>query len=324
MFAAVKNLASSVVSNSSAPSIEAMGAVTDHLPVYFLSHGSPMWAIEENETAKFFEREGKNIATIADKFDGVVVISAHWETRGALLGNPSVKVTAKDGNLDLIYDFYGFPRELYEVKYPVSGSAAIANRVINAVASKGIEIAADPSRGVDHGFWVPIKKMFDPSKKTPMVQLSLAGGGDYAFHLRLGAALAPLAKPDPASGRKGLLFITSGSATHNLRLLNFENLNSPPDAWAKKFNDDIAQLVTQVDIAPLLDAVQTSPAEYSDKWMAFVQKDPALLKKAHPSLEHLMPLVVALGIASGAGCTKGLWVHRKMYSNLSGAGYRFE
>ncbi|KAJ3110270.1 hypothetical protein HK100_003102, partial [Physocladia obscura] len=307
MISQLQNLASSIVSNATTVATSTVVASSsERLPIYFLSHGSPMWAIEKNQTSEFFEVEGKSIAALADKYEGIVVVSAHWENRSGF-GTPGVKVTAKDGNLDLIYDFYGFPKQMYEIKYPVAGSAVLADKVFQAVKSSGIKIEKDVSRGVDHGFWVPLRKMIDPALKIPMVQLSLAENASYDFHLNLGKALGPLVKPDPASGRtKGILFIASGSSVHNLRAINFNDINGPPDAWAKNFDDRLVKFVAE-----------TPSAEYCDKWADFVAADTATLKKAHPSVEHLMPLVVALGIASGAETQKAAAVHRHYYSNLS-------
>ena len=165
------------------------------LPSLFVSHGSPMLAVDVTQPAHGFLR---NLGDILPKPESILVISAHWET-------PAPSVTGAM-HLDTIHDFYGFPAPLYELRYPAPGSHDLAKEVAHLL---GTAAGVDLVRGLDHGAWVPLLLMY-PQHDIPVLQLSLQTSLGPAHHLKLGDALNPLRE-------QGVLIIGSGGATHNLR-----------------------------------------------------------------------------------------------------------
>jgi 4,5-DOPA dioxygenase extradiol len=168
---------------------------TSRLPTLFISHGSPMLALDTaNPAYEFLQTLGSSLP----RPTAILVISAHWET-----GTP--RITAA-GHPDTIHDFYGFPEPLYGLHYPSNGNPTLAKQV-----ARLLQPAADVdlTRGLDHGTWVPLRLMY-PAADIPVLQLSLQTALGTAHHLHLGEALQPLRE-------KGVLIIGSGGATHNLR-----------------------------------------------------------------------------------------------------------
>ena len=165
------------------------------LPTLFISHGSPMLALDSDQPAHVFLR---NLGQPLPRPRAILVISAHWDTTA-----PQITGAV---HLDTIHDYYGFPEPLYELRYPALGNHALAQQVailLNPAA------AVDTIRGLDHGAWVPLLLMF-PHADIPVLQLSLQTPLGPAHHLKLGESLAPLRE-------QGVLIIGSGGATHNLR-----------------------------------------------------------------------------------------------------------
>jgi 4,5-DOPA dioxygenase extradiol len=167
------------------------------LPTLFLSHGSPMHAIEPGAAGAAWASLGKTLP----RPRAVLMASAHWETSLAMVtGNPRPAT---------IHDFGGFPSELYKLAYPAPGAPEIATRAVALLKAAGITAGVDGCRGLDHGAWVPLRWMY-PDADVPVIQLSLQTELGAAHHLRLGRALAPLAD-------EGVLIVGSGHTTHNLR-----------------------------------------------------------------------------------------------------------
>ena len=164
-------------------------------PSLFVSHGSPMLAVDAAQPAHGFLR---NLGATLPRPEAILVISAHWET-------PAPSVT---GALhpDTIHDFYGFPAPLYELRYPAPGKHDLAKEVAHLL---GPAAGVDLVRGLDHGAWVPLLLMY-PQHDIPVLQLSLQTSLGPAHHLKIGDALNPLRE-------QGVLIIGSGGATHNLR-----------------------------------------------------------------------------------------------------------
>jgi len=173
------------------------------MPVLFVGHGSPMNAIEEN----VFVRGFRETAASLPRPRAILCISAHWETMGTF-------VTAME-RPRTIYDFGGFPPELYEVVYPAPGSPSLATetkRLINSVT-----VGEDLHWGLDHGAWTVLRHFF-PDAAVPVVQLSLDMRQPAEYHYELARALAPLRD-------KGVLIVGSGNMVHNLRLVAWNKLN---------------------------------------------------------------------------------------------------
>ena len=162
-------------------------SATDTMPALFLGHGSPMNAIEDNVFSRGWQNMGKNLP----KPNAILVVSAHWETRGT-------QVTAMDMPRT-IYDFGGFPRELYEVKYPAPGSPELAAETKKVITSTEVEL--DHSWGLDHGSWSVVKHLF-PNADVPVVQLSLDRTQGPQYHYELAKQLNVL----------HLLFVKWGSS----------------------------------------------------------------------------------------------------------------
>jgi 4,5-DOPA dioxygenase extradiol len=230
-------------------------------PAIFLSHGAPTLILEDVPARDFFKGLGPRFRSV----QAVLCISAHWETEV-----PSVNAVER---LPTIHDFYGFPDELYRIKYPAHGSLSIAEEVVKVLSESGIHCNVDHSRGLDHGAWVPLSLMF-PKADVPMVQLSIQHNLDPEKHLELGRALTPLRE-------RRILILGSGGAVHPLGYFTPRFDGSPPERWATEFEEWLTDKVERGDNNSLLDYRRSAPYP----------------ERAQPRPDHLMPLMVAVGAA---------------------------
>ena len=189
------------------------------MPVLFIGHGSPMNALEDN----YFTQGWKNIVKDIPTPKAIVCISAHWETKGT-------KVLAVE-QPRMIYDMSGFPKALYEIKYPAKGNPSLANEIIQTAPSFRIE--PDYHWGLDHGTWSVLVHSF-PDASIPCIQLSLDYSASYSSHYQLAKELKSLRK-------KGVLFVSSGNIVHNLPYI-FKTNNVPAD-WALEFDQNVEKLI---------------------------------------------------------------------------------
>src|SRR5688500_19271482 len=167
------------------------------LPVLFVSHGSPMTALEPGAAGAAWKAFARSLPAPR----AVLIASAHWETELPMLtGTPKPET---------IHDFGGFPQPLYALRYPAAGAPDVAAEALGLLKSAGITAGVDGCRGLDHGAWVPLMHMF-PDAEVPVVQLSVQPARGAEHHIALGRAIAPLSD-------KGVLIVGSGHATHNLR-----------------------------------------------------------------------------------------------------------
>jgi 4,5-DOPA dioxygenase extradiol len=196
-------------------------------PVLFVGHGSPTNANEDNEFSRAWESVGREI--IQPK--AILCISAHWETDG-----PMVTAMEKPRT---IHDFGGFPRELYEMKYPSPGSPELAETIRSTI--KTVDILPDTSWGLDHGTWSVLCRMF-PAADIPVLQLSLDLTRDGAYHYNLGRELAFLRE-------QGVMIIGSGNIVHNLMVIHW---GGRPFDWAEEFDTSAKRLIREGDHAPLI------------------------------------------------------------------------
>ncbi len=230
-------------------------------PALFVSHGSPLVALETDAYPQALKALGEGLGAVR----AVVVVSAHWETRNA------VHVTAAEAP-PLIYDFGGFPEALYQVKYPSPGAPELARTLVARLEAAGLKAVADPTRGLDHGTWIPLRLAL-PEARTPVVQVSLPWGASAADVARMGEALRPLRS-------EGVLLMGSGGLTHNLRRLAWQDKSAPAEAWAREFDGWIAGKLAARDF-PGIQSWTSAPHA----------------RLAHPSAEHLLPLFFVLGAA---------------------------
>lgn len=234
--------------------------VTPKMPVLFLGHGSPMNAIEENEFVSGF----RNIAQTLPKPTAILCISAHWYIN-------KTAVTAMDMPKQ-IYDFGGFPKALYDVKYPAIGSLNLANETKNLV--KKTEVLLDETWGLDHGAWTVIKHLY-PNADVPVVQMSIDYTKDAQFHF-------DLAKDLQALRNKGILIIGSGNIIHNLGLVDFYNLDKDNYGydWAIETRTILNQLIQNGDFKSLINYNALGKS----------------VQLAIPTPEHYLPMVYSLGL----------------------------
>jgi len=241
--------------------------------VLFVGHGSPLMAAVPGEAGTALMQFGRGLGEPR----AVLVISPHWETQ-----EPTVSTAAA---LETMHDFNGFPAELDAIHYPASGSAEAAREVTEALAAAGLTAATHPSRGLDHGAWVPLRYLL-PAAAVPIVPLSIQhhGGPHHAY--RVGQALAPLRQ-------RGWLIVGSGNITHNLGDWQQAKLGAAVDtAYAQRFADWIYAAIAAGQVEPLL--------RYRDHHPDGM--------RAHPRDEHLLPLFTALGAAGPGGPARA--VHR--------------
>ena len=231
------------------------------MPSIFLSHGAPTLPLTDTPARAFLSGLGKTLP----RPKAVLVVSAHWETR-----RPAVNAVTWN---ETIHDFYGFPRALYDLRYPAPGAPDLAPAIAGLFRGAGFECDVDGKRGLDHGAWVPLSLIYSAAD-VPVLQLSVQTELGPEHHLRIGRALAPLRE-------QGVLIIGSGSFTHDLSEFRHHGLNDPAPDWVNSFADWFDAALTAGRTDELLDYRRRAPHA----------------RKNHPSEEHLLPLYVALGAA---------------------------
>jgi 4,5-DOPA dioxygenase extradiol len=226
-------------------------------PVLFIGHGSPMNAIENNDFTRMLSALGKSLS----RPKAILVISAHWLTRGSFVST-SLKP-------ETMYDFGGFPKELYQVKYNSPGAPEYAKMTKDIV--KYSELQLDDHWGLDHGCWSVLNQMY-PVADIPVFQMSLDYKKDMLYHYELAADLKALRK-------KGVLIIGSGNVTHNLGRIDWDEKAKPFD-WAMEFDEKVR--------THFLNKTHSELINYT-KWGSISQM-------AHPSNDHYLPLLYTAGL----------------------------
>jgi len=227
------------------------------LPAIFIGHGSPMNILAENS----FTSDMVSFGYVLPKPEAIVVISAHWLTRGTFITSG-----AQPGQ---IYDFYGFPDELYRCRYRAPGSPEVAKMIADIAGGK--MISPDPDRGIDHAAWSVLIHLF-PEQNIPVLELSLDISREPVFHFELGQKLAELRE-------QNILFIGSGNIVHNLSDVDF-NDDAEPFEWATKFDLLIKDALEKKDFDSLIN----------------YKKFGLLAKRAIPFNDHYLPMLYVLGM----------------------------
>lgn len=236
----------------------------------FISHGAPTFALAPGRVGPQLAALGKRLP----RPSAILIVSPHWASADVLVGTAAQPET--------LHDFGGFPAELYRLRYPAPGHPSLALRAVAQLSAAGYVARADAHRGLDHGAWVPLMHLY-PRADVPVIQVSLPETLDGEAAWALGRALAPLQQ-------EGVLIIGSGSLTHNLYEVRFGTHDVAP--YAQAFVDWVRAAVREGDAAALRAIMQRAPHA----------------ARAHPTTEHLWPLLIAAGAAGSlehAECIDG-------------------
>jgi 4,5-DOPA dioxygenase extradiol len=250
------------------------------MPAVFIGHGSPMNAIEENSYTRSLNKLGSDIP----RPEAVLFVSAHWLTKGTYvccLQRP-----------ETIHDFYGFPRELYQVSYPAPGAPSLAKKL--SELSQG-SMRCDLAWGLDHASWAVLRHIY-PKADVPVFELSLEyfpGTFDekpVRYHYELAQRLAKIRD-------QGVLVLGSGNAVHNLRIIDFENADAVLYEWAMAFDDELRDHLLSGRDDPLIDYRSMPGGD-----------------QAVPTLDHYLPMIYALGMKQPGETTE--FIHEG-FQNMS-------
>ncbi|MFG1830023.1 4,5-DOPA-extradiol-dioxygenase [Micromonospora chersina] len=251
------------------------------LPAAFFGHGNPMNALEVNRYTAAWREFGRSVP----RPRAILVVSAHW-----YIGATAVTAMPRPRT---IHDFYGFPQQLFDVRYPAPGLPELAEEVSDVVHPTWVGADLD-SWGIDHGTWSVLTHAF-PDADIPVVQLSINAFKPFDYHLDLGARLAPLRE-------RGVLVVASGNVVHNLGGVD-PRLTDEGFDWARRF-DDAAR-----------ETVQDAPTEAA---RLDGHRDFGL---AVPTPDHFIPLLYLAGLAGAAGDRPDVLVDGYAYGSLSMTAY---
>jgi len=252
-----------------------MNSMGESSTVLFLSHGGGPLPLLGDEGHREMVTVLKDIAQLIPKPHSIIVVSAHWEE-----SYPTITRAAQP---PLIYDYYGFPEESYEIQYPAAGDPGLADEVFTLINNKGFKAVLNDRRGFDHGLFVPLKIMY-PEADIPCIQVSLLASLDSAQHIRLGEALGELNKKD-------VLVIGSGFSFHNMGAFF-----KPSDRESQLKNEAFENWLISTCSNRVID--ETERQEWLENW-----EQAPFARYCHPREEHLLPLHVCYGVAKRA-CNK--------------------
>lgn len=227
------------------------------MPVLYLSHGAPPLADDQ-----LWTRQLAGWAAELPKPSAILIVSAHWENAPLSLGATTT--------VPLVYDFWGFPDRYYEVTYAPPGAPELAGKVRKLLRSPATPVHDEPTRGLDHGAYVPLVEMY-PDADVPVLQISMPSLDPEAL-MAVGRKLAPLRD-------EGVLIIGSGFFTHNLSAMRAGDPAADAPSWSAEFDDWGRQTLAERDFDSLLDFLNKAPSG----------------RLAHPRTEHFAPLFVSVG-----------------------------
>ena len=255
--------------------------MTNRMPALFVGHGSPMNAIEDNAYARTWIALGK----VLPNPKAILSISAHWFTRGTKVNDSAAPA--------MVYDMYGFPEELYQLRYPAPGAPQIAKRVMERLE---VSVSVDNSWGIDHGSWSVLRRMF-PSADVPLLQLSVNAMLSPAEHYALGFKLKPLRD-------EGVLILGSGNIVHNLSRIDWRMREG--QTWAKEFDQYILHAVQEGKPQDVIDYTRAGDSA----------------KLSVPSMDHFAPLMYILGVRDESD-QMSVFNENCLYGSLSMTSYLF-
>ena len=234
---------------------------SQRIPALFLGHGNPMNAIEENQFVQGF----RDIAKTLPEIQAILVVSAHWLTKGTAV---TAMVQPRT-----IHDFGGFPQALFEQQYPAPGSPELAKEIIQMISATAVH--EDHEWGLDHGTWTVLKHLY-PAANIPVVQFSIDVQLSLAAHFQLAKELNALRS-------KGVLIIGSGNIVHNLRAVDFRRINDVGFGydWAQESRKYVNDQILSRNFSAL----------------SSLEKAPKALQMAVPTTDHYIPLLYTLGLA---------------------------
>ena len=232
-------------------------------PVLFVSHGAPTFALEPGVLGPALAQLGQQLT----KVKAILVLSPHWQTRGVSIMTTSTPKT--------IHDFGGFSEALYSLQYPATGHPQLATQTAQRLTQAGWTVSTDEQRGLDHGAWVPLRHLL-PQTNIPVFQVSMPINLNTQNAFKLGQDLYALRE-------HGVMIVTSGGMTHNL--YEFRHSNAAAQDYAVEFSHWVREAVVNHDIGSLLDYRQRAPHA----------------QRAHPTEEHFLPLLIALGALGQKG-----------------------
>ncbi|MFJ7748242.1 dioxygenase [Peribacillus sp. NPDC097295] len=254
------------------------------MPSLFLSHGTPLLALEENSYTEFLKGYIKEI----EKPTAIVILSAHWESNEQLVS--AVK------KHEVIYDYFDLPEEIFQVTYPASGSLELSDKILTLLSRVGVWGELDERRPLDHGAWGPLHLMY-PKAEIPIVSLSISPELPFEKQYEIGKMLGGLK-------RNNVLIIGSGGLVHNFNQVQPELLVA--EGWAIRFENWVEEQIMKWDLETLFNYEQMGP--YSSE--------------AVPSKGHFIPLIIAMGAGDSNKSPK--FLHRTFqYGNLSLTAWEF-
>lgn len=258
------------------------------IPSFFVAHGAPLLAIEDNEYTQFLYNLGRTVP----RPKAVLLFSAHWES--------TVQRVSKVDDYKTIYDFSGFPEALYRIQYPAKGEMNITKEIEALLTKHSVPYEVDTNRGLDHGAWVVLKLLY-PNADIPVISMSVNPDLTPEEQYKVGKSLSDLRQND-------ILIIGSGGTVHNLRMLKMNQSNEQIDKWAFDFDDWLERHLNHWDVESLFEYHSLAPT--------------AQLAVPPYGKEHFIPIFYAMGAADDQ--KKATLLHRSYrYANLSHSVWQF-